>query len=408
MEAPASVAAAWDGTASPDTGEAQLTDRERFRAVCRGDHPDYVPVFSFPGAPGMGYFPMKQIRVALLETGMPGHVGAGEDGQPSWDQYWGTTGPVYPAFGLAVPGPGIRCEVRQECGWEIITWETGARTRQRADNDNVYGMPGFQTYHVRDRKTWEYYRERTAPRGARPAAEVEADIAAFNPGDRPVAVRVGSPWTTWGLLRELMGPERACTIIYDDPDLAHEIIAAGLADFEAYTAPLIERLRPDILQATEDICYNHGMLISPEHFQEFSAPYYRRVAEVARDCAVEMVAIDTDGNTMEFVSLVEPLGVNAVFPFEVKAGNDLFALREQHPDFILMGWLEKEVVNAGNEHLIQQEIMSKVPPLLAEGRYFPNGDHCIQPLATFDNLCRFMTLLHEATGNPEGQFPRVH
>ncbi len=73
-----------------------------------------------------------------------------------------------------------------------------------------------------------------------------------------------------------------------------------------------------------------------------------------------------------------------------------------------MGWLEKESVNEGNEETIEREIMSKVPPLLDRGRYLPNGDHGIQPLVTFDNMCRFMTLLHEVTGNPEGEFPRVY
>jgi hypothetical protein len=386
-----------------------MTDRERFKAVCCGERPDYVPIFSFPGAPGMGYFAMGQLRAALLESGMPESVGDGPGGEAerSWDRYWGTTGPVYPSFGMAQPGPGIRCDVREEDGWEIEEWETGARTRQLADNDNVYAMPEFQVYHVRDRESWRFYRERTAPRGPRPAAEVEADIAAFDPAERPIAVRVGSPWTTWGLVRDLMGPERACTIVYDDPALAHEIIDTGLADFEAYTAPLVERLRPDILQATEDICYNHGMLISPKHFEEFCSPYYRRVAEVARDCGVDVLAVDTDGNAMDFMSVAERAGVNAVFPFESKAGNDLFALRERYPEFILMGWLEKEVVNAGKGDLIEPEIISKVPPLLAQGRYFPNGDHCIQPLVDFENLCRFMTLLHEVTGNPEGEFPRV-
>ena len=73
----------------------------------------------------------------------------------------------------------------------------------------------------------------------------------------------------------------------------------------------------------------------------------------------------------------------------------------------MMGWLDKEVVNEGNGHLIHDEIMSKAPPLLKKSGYFPNGDHGIQPLVTFDNLCRFMTLLHEVTGNPEGEFPRL-
>ena len=147
-----------------------------------------------------------------------------------------------------------------------------------------------------------------------------------------------------------------------------------------YAFPLVERLRPEALQAGEDNCYKRGMLISPDHFRQFCVPAYREAGTIARDCMIAMLAIDTDGNAMQLVPLVE---------------------------FILMGWLEKETVNEGGEHRIRNEIISKVPALLKEGRYFPNGDHGIQPTATFPNLCRFMTLLHEVTGNPEGEFPRM-
>jgi hypothetical protein len=107
------------------------------------------------------------------------------------------------------------------------------------------------------------------------------------------------------------------------------------------------------------------------------------------------------------VPLIEECGANAIFPWEVKSNNDLFRVREKHPEFIMLGGLEKEVLNEGNESLIEEEIMSKVPSLLKTGRYFPNGDHGIQPFVTFENLCKFMTLLHEICNNPEGQFPRM-
>lgn len=204
-----------------------------------------------------------------------------------------------------------------------------------------------------------------------------------------------------------MGTERACTILYDDPALAHEIIDWETWKIKTYCFPLIEQLRPEIIQAGEDCCYNHGMLISPRSFREFCSPHYRQLGQIAKDCGVDMVTIDTDGNAMELVPLVEECGVNCIYPFEVKAGNNLLILRQQHPKFILMGWLEKEVINEGNGHLIKNEIMSKVPPLLEKGGYFPNGDHGIQPLVTFENLCKFMTLLHEVTDNPEGEFPRI-
>ena len=119
-----------------------------------------------------------------------------------------------------------------------------------------------------------------------------------------------------------------------------------------------------------------------------------------------LTAADSDGCAMQLVPLLAECGFDALYPFEAKGKNDLVLLRTNHPKFIFFGNLEKEVVNEGNERLIEPEIMSKVPRLLMQGGYFPNGDHGIQPLVTFPNLCRFMTILHEVCHNPEGEFPR--
>lgn len=387
-----------------------MTDLDRFLAVCRGETPDYVPILGFAGAPGLSGGVLRQLHRRLVAQGMPDWV----DGALSlsehystetWCRYWGTTTPLYADFFPADPGgPGIHAEKRLDDGWEIIESETGAVTRQRPDNDEIYSMPHYVTYDVRDRASWEFYRDRTTPGPLWSAERIDEAARRFDNRDRPLCVGAGS---TWGALRGLMGPEAACTVLYDDPALAR-----GILDFQSwvrrtYVFPLIERLRPEIVAYGEDMCYNHGLLISPRHFREFCAPAYRELAGVARDCGVTMIAVDTDGNFMELVPLLEECGVNAIYPAEAKAGNDLFALRERHPSFILMGWLEKECVNEGMEHLIEHEIMSKVPPLLASGRYFPNLEHAAQPMATFGNLRRFMTLLHDVTGNPEGEFPRI-
>ena len=383
---------------------------ERFKAICHFEKPDYVPIFGFSGAPGMSRGAMRKTHERLVEQGMPSWVDGCHslergDSTETWQRYWGTTGSIDLNFFPANPGgEGIKMEKRIEGEWEILEWESGALTRQVIDNDVTYSMPEFIRYPVRDRKSWEFYRDRTAPGPRWSSARIEEACRPFDGRDRPLCIGVGS---TWGQLRGLMGPYAASTILYDDPDLAREIIDYYDWRIETYLFPVIERLRPEILGAGEDCCFNHGMLISPKHFRQFCAPHYRKIGQIARDYGVDMVAIDTDGNAMELVPLVEECGVNAIYPFEVKAGNDLFALRERHPKFIFLGWLEKEVVNEGNQALIEPEIMSKVPPLLEKGRYFPNGDHGIQPLVTFENLCKFMTLLHEVTGNPEGEFPRI-
>jgi len=387
-----------------------MNDLERFRAICHFEKPDYVPIFGFAGAPGMSHGAMRKTHERLVEGGMPEWVDGCHSlerraSSETWQRYWGTTGPLYLHLTPAEPGgKGIKTEKRIEGEWEIIESETGALTRQVLDNDVTYSMPEFVRYHVRDRKSWEFYRDRTTPGPRWPLDKIDEACQQFDDRSKPLCVGVGS---TWGRLRGLMGPYAASTVLYDDPALAHEIMEYYTWVAETYTFPVIDRVRPEILGAGEDCCFNHGMLLSPRHFREFCAPFYRKVGAIARDCGADMVAIDTDGNAMELVPLVEECGVNAIYPFEVKAGNELFVLREQYPEFILMGWLEKEVVNEDNGGQIESEIMQKVPPLLERGGYFPNGDHGIQPLVTFENLCKFMTLLHEVTGNPEGEFPRL-
>lgn len=353
---------------------------------------------------------MRKTYERLVATGMPADVGGslvvgGEQEEiEGWYRYWGTTGPVYVDFFPGEPAEGIKSETRIRGEWEIVESETGALRRQVRDNDVTYSMPEFRIYDVRDRASWQFYRDRMTPGKPWSSHQIDDACKRYDNRTMPLAVAMGS---TWGSLRGLMGPVLASTILYDDPALAHEIIEWHSWVRRTYAFPLVERLRPEALQAGEDNCYKGGMLISPDHFRQFCVPAYREAGTIARDCMIAMLAIDTDGNAMQLVPLVEECGVNAIFPFEVKAGNDLFALRKRHPEFILMGWLEKETVNEGGEHRIRNEIISKVPALLKEGRYFPNGDHGIQPTATFPNLCRFMTLLHEVTGNPEGEFPRM-
>lgn len=395
-----------------------MTDRERFLAVARGEEVDFIPIFGFPGAPGMSGGCMEPTRLRLVDQGMPDWVGAqspdpgdylpgwwGNRNQrtKSWFQYWGTTGPIGTDFSAARPGKGIREERRVEGQHEIIEYETGACTRQVLNNDETYSMPEFTRNHVRDRASWERYVELTRSPGLRPRDEIEADCRRFDDRDMPLLVSAGG---TYGALRSLWGEERVCTIPYDDPALVHEQVEYMRQRFLTYTAPIIERLRPEIVSTGEDICYNHGMLISPAQFEEFFGTYYDTVYSVVRDCNVPVLSLDTDGNCMEFTGVATSHGVNLLYPMEVKAGNDLFELRRRYPELIMIGWLEKESVNEGNEGMIRSEIMSKVPPLLESKRYFPNGDHGIQPPITFDNLCMFMTLLHEVCGNPLGEFPR--
>ena len=146
-----------------------MNDLERFKAICHFEQPDYIPIFGFGGAPGMSHGAMTKTHTRLVEGGMPGWVDGSHSlsaraSSESWQRYWGTTGALSAGFTPAEPGgPGIKSEKRTEGQWEVIESETGALTRQVIDNDVTYAMPEFIRYHVTDRQSWEFYRDRTAP-----------------------------------------------------------------------------------------------------------------------------------------------------------------------------------------------------------------------------------------------------
>jgi hypothetical protein len=79
---------------------------ERFRAVCRGQSTDYVPILGLPGAPGAAFGgAWGEIHQRLLQTGMSESVTVWTEenaftpeGCLSWSRYWGTLTPISVPF----------------------------------------------------------------------------------------------------------------------------------------------------------------------------------------------------------------------------------------------------------------------------------------------------------------------
>jgi len=370
-----------------------MTELERFLAVVHFEKPDYWPLVT---AGGLGYIHEGGLR-KLHAEGMPEEVCDIE----SWLPYWGQCS--FENVGtLGRDKPELKQESWVEGEYEYFRCETGVYTRQVVNNDLTYSMPEFIEFAVRDRASWEYCRDRTAPQRK---ADVGEQADGLDNRTRPAMIHGGS---TWGRVRNLMGPERALLAVYDDPDLVREMIEYQTWEFDEFAVPLIERYRPEVIAGWEDFCYNHAMLISPATFRDLCAPHYRHVAEVGRDCGAELLIVDCDGKVDEYVLLLEEVGFNGCWPMEQVCGNDLLAYRRRQPRFIFAGGIEKEICNTGNGHRIEAELLPKVPDMLATGGFFPMFDHALQTLTGFDELCRTMTLLHEICGSPDlGEFPRA-
>ena len=370
-----------------------MTELERFLAVVRFEQPDYWPLITVGG---LGYVHAGGLA-KLHREGLPAEV----DNLERWLTYWGQCSfEQVPSLGIDTPE--IKTESWIEGEFEFVRTETGALTRQVRDNDRTYSMPEFIEFDVRDRASWEKFRDLNTPRRK---ADPEAAAARLDGRTRPARARCES---TWGRVRIWMGPERALLAVYDDPDLVREMIEWQTWMFTEFMAPAVERYRPEVLDGWEDFCYNHGLLISPDTFRDLCAPHYRRVAEVARDCGTALRIIDCDGKVDEYCLLLEEVGFNGCWPMEQVCGNDLRAYRERQPRFIFAGGIEKEICNTGNGHRIEPELFPKVPDMLQGGGYLPMFDHALQSEVGFEELCRCMTLLHRICGSEHlGEFPRA-
>jgi len=86
-------------------------------------------------------------------------------------------------------------------------------------------------------------------------------------------------------------------------------------------------VRVDALYIWEDMSYKNGPLISPELFQEFMVPAYRKITDTARSYGVKVVLLDTDGDCTKLIPGFLEGGVTGLYPFEVQAGMDVRQVR---------------------------------------------------------------------------------
>ena len=78
----------------------------------------------------------------------------------------------------------------------------------------------------------------------------------------------------------------------------------------------------------EDICYNHGPLISPAMMREFLMPYYQQVIDNLKSRQIDKTRelhchVDTDGFADPVIPVYQEIGMDAMCPFEVASNCDV-------------------------------------------------------------------------------------
>ena len=115
-------------------------------------------------------------------------------------------------------------------------------------------------------------------------------------------------------LRSLLGPERVMYAFLDQPELIHDCMKTWFELADTVIAKHQEHVTLDELFLAEDICYNHGILISPDMMREFLFPYYQQLIANIKSRQIDRnrhlyVQIDTDGYVVPAIPVYEEIGM---------------------------------------------------------------------------------------------------
>ena len=204
-------------------------------------------------------------------------------------------------------------------------------------------------------------------------------------------------------LRSLIGPEQLFYAWYDMPEVIHACMKTWYELADVVIARHQEHVTLDEIFFGEDICFNHGLLCSPDTMREFILPYYQQLIANARHRQIDprrhlYVQIDTDGYAVPAIPVYqEAIGIDVMSPFEVASNCDVVEIGREHPDLVMFGGIDKRVLAEGKD-AIDRMVDRIIPTMRARGGYIPTCDHGVPEEVSLDNYMHYRKRCLELCG----------
>jgi hypothetical protein len=255
-------------------------------------------------------------------------------------------------------------------------------------------MPEYVTHPMKDMRTWEENCQwRLDPATPSRYAKLDKRMAEARLAAAGGMMIGQNAIGGYMYLRSLIGPGELPYMFHDAPDLIHACMRTWLALADAVIARHQEFVTLDELFLAEDICYNHGPLISPDMMREFLLPYYEQLIANVRSRQIDrarhlFIQIDTDGHAAPTIPIYQLLGMDVMSPFEVASGCDVVELGRQYPDLAMFGGIDKRVLAKGRE-AIDRHLDYILPPMHKRGGYIPTCDHGVPEEVRYEDYLHY-------------------
>ena len=146
----------------------------------------------------------------------------------------------------------------------------------------------------------------------------------------------------------------------------------------------------DVVETSDDVATQQGMLISPHHYGEFIKPQHKRFFDRVRECTTAKIMYHCCGNVFPILDDLVEIGVDILNPIQITAeGMDTARLKREYGDVLtFMGGIDTQsTLREGSVADVEHEVKRRIDDLAPGGGYIVAAVHNIQPDVPPQNIC---------------------
>lgn len=192
--------------------------------------------------------------------------------------------------------------------------------------------------------------------------------------------------------RTMFGIEPHLFSFYDEGDLLHEMCEDYIDWLEKVFTYAYNNYDFEFMSFAEDMSYNHGPMVSKDCFEEFLAPYYKRIIPMLKKYNIPCF-IDSDGDITHAVDWYASVGADGMFPLERQAGVDVAKYIEKQPHMTFLGHFDKMCMKFGEDAMRKE--FERLLPSAQKGKLIISCDHQTPPDVSLSNYRIYVKLFNE-------------
>lgn len=217
----------------------------------------------------------------------------------------------------------------------------------------------------------------------------EIDAARATPhDDLSLQAGIQGPFTTAWLL---MGYERICYALYDDPAMLHDIFGMCVAYFKEAARQSVAA-GSDAIWLADDFGDSCRGFLKLEQFRKHVLPYFAELAEYTANLGVP-VLLHSCGHISAYLDDLAQTRLCAIHPLQRTAGMDLRAVKERYGKrFCIIGNIDSSrTLPFGSPEDVAAEVRDAIDVAAPGGGYVLASDHSLHdgiPVANIVEMFR--------------------